>query len=288
MNSRHNGREAQPARGTRLLRVGCAFTYRAEVPTPAVFMVRPDRRDQVRLSGENLFTEPDVLVRDHVDVYGNWSSRLVLPPGLSTVNYAAWVDVPDRVEDVDETAPERWPDDLPGEVLLYTLPSRYCVSDVLADEAWSRFGAHPPGYRRVQAICRHVHESLEFGYGTSTALSTAADVNASGLGVCRDFTHLAISFCRALNIPARYVFGYLPDLDVSPDGAPMDFAAWMEVWLGDRWWTFDPRNSVQRKGRVVVGRGRDAADVAMVTTFGGPVLESMVVQAEEDMAPAWR
>ena len=123
--------------------------------------------------------------------------------------------------------------------------------------------------------------ALEFRYGSSTALSTAADVNAAGRGVCRDFTHLAISFCRALNIPARYVFGYLPDLDVPPDPAPMDFAAWMEVWLGDRWWTFDPRNNIGRKGRIVIGRGRDASDVAMATTFGGPVLESMVVQAEE-------
>ncbi len=154
---------------------------------------------------------------------------------------------------------------------------------MLGDEAWSRFGAHPSGYLRVREICRHVHESLRFGYGTSTALSTAVDVNASGIGVCRDFAHLAISFCRALNIPARYAFGYLPDLDVPPDGAPMDFAAWIEVWLDGRWWTFDPRNNTPRKGRVVIGRGRDAADVAMVTTFGGPRLESMVVHAEENL-----
>ncbi|SDF45153.1 Transglutaminase-like enzyme, putative cysteine protease [Lentzea fradiae] len=212
----------------------------------------------------------------------------MLPAGLSTVRYSAWVDVPDRTEDVDENAPETPPDELPDDVLLYTLPSRYCVSDVLGDEAWSRFGAQPPGYTRVRETCRQVNESLEFGYGTSTALSTAADVDAAGLGVCRDFAHLAISFCRALNIPARYVFGYLPDLDVAPAGAAMDFAAWMEVWLGDRWWTFGPRDSEPRKGRVVIGRGRDAADVAMVTTFGGPVLESMVVQAEEDLAPSWR
>jgi transglutaminase-like putative cysteine protease len=282
VTSRHNGGEARPARGTRLLRVGCAFTYRAAVPTPAVFMVRPDRQDLVRVSGENLFTEPDVPVRDHFDVYGNWLARLVLPPGLSTVHYAAWADVPDRVEDVDEAAPERWSDDLPGDVLLYTLPSRHCASDVLGDEAWSRFGAHPPGYRRVQAICRHVHESLKSGHGMSAA------VDVPGIGACRDFTHLAISFCRALTIPARYVSGYLPDLDVPPDGTSTDFASWMEVWLGDRWWTFDPRNGVPRKGRVAVGRGRDAADVAVVTTFGAPVLESMVVHAEEDMAPAWR
>src|SRR5258705_362323 len=139
------------------------------------------------------------------------------------------------------------------------------------------FQVQPIGSRRVPAICQHVHDHLKFQYGSTTAFSTAQDVTTSGLGVCRDFTHLAISFCRALNIPARYVFGYLPDLDVAPDPAPMDFAAWMQVWLGDRWWTFDPRNNVRRKGRVLIGTGRDAADVAMATTFGGPHLESMTV-----------
>jgi transglutaminase-like putative cysteine protease len=153
---------------------------------------------------------------------------------------------------------------------------------MLGDEAWARFGAMPPGYRRVQAICDYVHSYLTFSYGSSDARSTAVDVNASGFGVCRDFTHLAISFCRALNIPARYVFGYLPDMDSPRDQAPMDFAAWMQVWLGDRWWTFDPRNNKRRKGRIVIGRGRDASDVAMVTTFGAPVLESMSVHAAEE------
>ncbi|WP_218130549.1 transglutaminase-like domain-containing protein [Lentzea jiangxiensis] len=258
------------------------------MPAPAVFLVRPLRSADIRVSQEDLAVQPDVPMRHHLDLYGNRNTRVVLPPGLSTVHYSAWVDVPDRTEDVDETVPETLPDGLPDDVLLYTLPSRYCVSDVLGDEAWSRFGAHPPGYGRVREICRHVHESLGFGCGTSTALSAAADVGVAGFGVCRGFAHLAISFCRALNIPARYVFGYLPDLDVPPGDAAMDFAAWMEVWLGDRWWTFDPRNDEPRKGRVVIGRGRDAADVAVVTTFGGPRLESMVVQAEEDLAPSWR
>ena len=149
----------------------------------------------------------------------------------------------------------------------------------VAAEVWARFGLHPPGYRRVQAICAHVHQHLRFRYGSTTPLSTAADVDASGFGVCRDFAHLAISFCRALNIPARYVFGYLPAIDVPPEPVP-DFAAWMEVWLGGRWWTFDPRNNARRVGRVVIGRGRDAADVAMATTFGGPVLETMTVHAD--------
>jgi len=125
---------------------------------------------------------------------------------------------------------------------------------VLDDEAWSRFGSMAPGYRRVQAICDYVHGHLTFQYGSTTALSSAVDVNLAGRGVCRDFTHLAISFCRALNIPARYVFGYLPDMDVPPDPAPMDFAAWMEAWLGSHWWTFDPRNNARREGRVVIGQ----------------------------------
>jgi transglutaminase-like putative cysteine protease len=271
-----------------MLRVGCAFTYRAEVPTPAVFLVRPDRCGDVEVSGERLLVDPDTPLRHYSDVYGNRLARLVLPAGPSTVHYSARVVVPDRTEHVDPDAQERPPGELPDEVLLYTLPSRYCVSDVLGDVAWSRFGAHPPGYRRVREICRYVHESLGFRYGASTSLSTAADVHAAGFGVCRDFAHLAISFCRALNIPARYVFGYLPEVDVPHDDAPMDFAAWTEVWLGDRWWTFDPRNNEPRKGRVVIGRGRDAADVAMVTTFGGPVLESMVVHAQEDTAPVPR
>ena len=167
-------------------------------------------------------------------------------------------------------------------MLIYTLPSRYCLPDMLGDEAWSRFGAMPLGYSRVQAICDYVNGHLTFEYGRSGPQTTAADANASGFGVCRDFTHLAISFCRALNIPARYVFGYLPDMDVPPDPAPMDFAAWMEVWLGDRWFTFDPRNNRRRKGRILIGSGRDASDVAMVTTFGAPLLESMIVQAQEE------
>ena len=189
--------------------------------------------------------------------------------------------MPDATEDVDVTARQLAPDDLPDDVLIHILPSRYCLPDMLGDEAWSRFGGLPADYTRVQAICDYVNGHLSFGYGTSNATSTAVDVNRSGFGVCRDFTHLAISFCRALNIPARYVFGYLPDMDIVPDPAPMDFAAWMEVWLDDRWWTFDPRNNVPRKGRILIGRGRDASDVAMVTTFGAPVLESMSVLAEE-------
>ena len=266
----------------RRIRIGCMFTYVAEVPTAAVFMVRPAASPLIAIKGAGwLVDPPGGPVHGYSDLYGNECARTVLPTGRSHFGFSAVADIPDATEDADPGAPEVPPQALPDDTLIYTLPSRYCLPDLLADEAWERFGGLPPGHRRVQAICDHVHGHLTFQYGSTTATSTAADVNAARLGVCRDFAHLAISFCRALNIPARYTFGYLPDLDVPPDPAPMDFAAWMEVWLGDRWWTFDPRNNARRKGRIVIGRGRDAADVAVATTFGGPLLEEMTVDAAE-------
>ncbi len=265
----------------RKLQVGCEFLYVAEVPTPTVFQVFPHPDSPAELISGAWSSEPELPTHEYTDLYGNPCLRLILPAGSSTHRYQAVVSVPDATEDVDLDAPEVDPQDLPDDVLMYTLPSRYCLPDVLANEAWSRFGSVERGYRRVQAICSHVHDHLTFQYGSTTPLWTAADVNATGFGVCRDFTHLAISHCRALNIPARYVFGYLPDMDVEPDPSPMDFAAWMEVWLGDRWWTFDPRNHRARKGRVVIGRGRDASDVAMTTTFGAPRLDFMTVDAFE-------
>jgi transglutaminase-like putative cysteine protease len=266
---------------SRHLVVGCEFTYEAAIATPAIFQVRPGESDEVFRRSESWSSSPEMDLRNYTDLYGNFCTRVVLPVGESVLQYEAAVDVPDELDSVDPSAMELAPEELPDETLIYTLPSRYCLPDVLGDEAWTRFGSWQPGYGRVQGICDHVHSHLTFRYGSSTATSTAADVNRSRFGVCRDFTHLAISFCRALNIPARYVFGYLPDLDVPFDPAEMDFAAWMEVWLGDRWWTFDPRNNVRRKGRVVIGRGRDASDVAMATTFGGPRLLAMTVRAEE-------
>jgi transglutaminase-like putative cysteine protease len=239
----------------------------------------------IALDDERWSSQPLCPIRGYTDLYGNRCVRSVLPAGRSRVSYDAVATCPDATEGADESAPESRPDDLPDDTLIYLLPSRYCLPDVLGTEAWSRFGALPPGYTRVQAICQYVHDHLTFQYGSTNAFSTAADVNMSRLGVCRDFTHLAISFCRALNIPARYVFGYLPQVDVPPNPIIMDFSAWMEVWLGDRWWTFDPRNNTRRKGRIVIGRGRDASDVAMATTFGGPYLESMVVRSEEVLNP---
>ncbi len=265
----------------RIVRVGCEFVYVAEVPTPAVAQVEPDDKGVARVLAASWGTVPELPRTPYVDLYGNACQRTVLPTGRSTLRYDAKVSVPDATEEVDLEAIETPVAELPDETLLYTLPSRYVVPDVLADEAWKLFGAEQPGYRRVQAICDHVHEKLHFAHGSSTSLTTAAEVLEAGAGVCRDFAHVALSYTRALNIPARYVFGYLPDMDVDPVPEPMDFAAWMEVFLASRWWTFDPRNNIPRKGRVVIGRGRDAADVAMVTTYGGPVLERMDVWAEE-------
>jgi transglutaminase-like putative cysteine protease len=266
---------------SRQLRIGCEFVHQSTYNVASVFQVEPLADQQAEILDATWTMEPETRTHVYRDLYGNPCRRLTISAGHSAISYQATVNVPDAVEDADEEAPELFPEELPDEVLIFTLPSRYCLPDVLGAEAWSRFGSLPRGYRRVQAICDYVNGYLTFSYGTSNARSTAADVHASGYGVCRDFTHLAVSFCRALNIPARYVFGYLPEIDVRPKDAPMDFAAWMEVYLGDRWWTFDPRNNERRKGRVLIGRGRDAGDVAMATTFGAPYLASMTVVAED-------
>jgi transglutaminase-like putative cysteine protease len=265
----------------RQVRIGCDFVYDAQVDTPTVFQVTPLGVDGVVIEGERWTITPAQDTHEYRDIYGNRCQRMILPAGRSQFVYEAVANVPDEPEAVDLSAPELSPRALPDDVLVYLMPSRYCLPDMLGNEAWARFSNLTPGYTRVQAICQHVNDHLQFAYGSSSPTSTAVDVNASGFGVCRDFTHLAITFCRAMNIPARYVFGYLPDMDVPVDPAPMDFAAWMEVWLGDRWWTFDPRNNRLRKGRILIGRGRDASDVAMVTSFGGPMLQSMSVIANE-------
>jgi len=274
---------ADPGRlpGTRTVAIGCEFVHHSSSNVPAVFQVEPVEDQAVEIGERRWSFEPEQISRPYTDLYGNRCRRLTVPAGRSVITFDAVAVVADAAEDADLDAEEVPPGELPDDVLLYTLPSRYCLPDVLGNEAWTRFGSTPPGYRRVQAICDYVHDHLTFQYGTSTSWTTAADVHQSGYGVCRDFTHLAISLCRALNVPARYVFGYLPEMDIESRGVPMDFAAWMEVWLGGRWWTFDPRNNTPRKGRVLIGRGRDATDVAMATTFGAPYLESMVVRAEE-------
>ncbi len=266
---------------TRQIKISCEFVQLTEAATPIVMQIRPRQESPVALLEEVWTTDPDVATHAYSDLYGNPCLRLTLPPGRSIFSYRAIAEVPDAAEDVDTSAPQLSADQLPDEALIYTLPSRFCLPEMLTIEAMDRFGASPPGYQRVQEILDYVWEHVQFQYGSTTSTTTAHEVNISGFGVCRDFAHLAITFCRALDIPARYVFGYLPEIDMVPVADPMDFAAWIEVWLGDRWWTFDPRNNEQRKGRILIGRGRDASDVAMVTAFGSPILESMTVDARE-------
>jgi transglutaminase-like putative cysteine protease len=262
------------------LRVGCEFTYDVSAPTPVTVQVRPRSDARHRLITEAWSTTPPLPVDEYLDLYGNPVKRLVMPEGSLALRYDATCEVPDEPDPDGSDVVQLSVEQIPGELLHYTLPSRYCLSDELMGTAWELFSGTGPGWARVQAICDWVHDNIKFQYGTSNPLTTAQDVFKARIGVCRDFAHLAISFCRAMNIPARYVFGYLPDLYVPLDPNPMDFAAWMEVWLGDRWWTFDPRNNQRRVGRVLIGRGRDALDVAMLTTFGPAAFRSMTVWAD--------
>ncbi|TMB87907.1 MAG: transglutaminase family protein [Chloroflexi bacterium] len=262
------------------LRVGCEFAYDVSAPTPVTVQVRPRSDARHRLITEAWATTPQLPVDEYHDFYGNPVKRLVMPAGALVLKYDATCAVPDEPDPDGSGALQVPVEELPGEILHFTLPSRYCLSDQLMGTAWDLFSGTGPGGARVQAICDWVHDNIKFQYGTSNPLTTAMDVFTARIGVCRDFAHLAISFCRAMNIPARYVFGYLPDIYVPVPPEPMDFAAWMEVWLADRWWTFDPRNNQRRVGRVLIGRGRDALDVAMLTTFGPASFRSMTVWAD--------
>jgi transglutaminase-like putative cysteine protease len=263
------------------LRLGCRLTFESARQTASVFLVRPEPTVSRRLIEEHWETDPATSYHDYRDLFGNACRRATLPTGPCALRYDALVETPPELDQVDSNAIENAPADLPDDVLVYTLPSRYCLSDALGARACELFGHLSPGWSRVAAVCEWVHERIRFSYGASTVTTTAADVLDNGSGVCRDFAHLAVTFCRALNVPARYVFGYLPDIDVRPPDTPQDFCAWFEAYLGDRWWTFDPRNNQRRRGRVPIARGRDAADVAMVTTYGASQLETMDVGADE-------
>ncbi len=266
------------------IRVGCEFRYEATWPTPSVIQVEPHQDATHQILSEVWQLTPSLPLHTYRDIYNNTCQRVTIPVGECVLRYDALVQVSDAWDELVPDAPQTPVEELPDDVLLYTLPSRFCLSDALSDKAWQLFGATEPGWARVQAICDWVHTNIRFQYGTSNSLTTAADVCAQGVGVCRDLAHLAITFCRALNIPARYVFGYLPDIGVPVPDDPMDFCAWMEVYLAGRWWIFDPRNNTPRVGRVLIGRGRDALDVAMITSYGSPRLAAMTVWADEASA----
>ena len=264
------------------LRVGCEFVHDVASPVHAVVQVEPRVDGDFAIVEESWRNDPAVASSRFIDGFGNLCRRLTIPAGVSTLRYDATIDLAGTPDEWQTEASEIPPERLPADALVFTLPSRFCPSDQLGDTAWELFGAVEPGWPRVQAICDWVNNELTFGYGSSTAVTTAVDVFESRKGVCRDFAHLAVTFCRAFSIPTRYAFGYLPDIDVPATDAAMDFCAWMEVFLGGRWFTFDPRNNRQRRvGRVLIGRGRDALDVAMVTSFGSAPLQSMTVWADQ-------
>jgi transglutaminase-like putative cysteine protease len=230
---------------------------------------------------DDLVLTPSIPVTAYRDSFGNWCSRIVAPAGqLRMSSHAVVCDTgnPDLVAPWLEQRPVEV---LPEETLLFLLGSRYCETDLLSETAWRLFGATPTGWKRVQAICDFVHQHVRFGYGLSSPTKTAFQVFQDRAGVCRDFAHLAVTLCRCMNIPARYCTGYLSDSGVPPPYSPMDFAAWFEAYLGDMWCTFDPRNNTPRVGRILIARGRDAADVALTTSFGPSTLESFKVWTEE-------
>jgi transglutaminase-like putative cysteine protease len=224
---------------------------------------------------------PRVDARDFFDPYGNICTRLVAPPGLLEVRSEFTVQDSGLPDEVFSAARQWEIGDLPAEALPFLLPSRYCDMEKLSNIAWSLFGGISGGWQRVQAICDYAHDRLEFGYHHARGDRTASEGHEERRGVCRDFTHLAVTLCRCMNIPARYCTGYLGDIGVPADPAPMDFSAWFEVLLDGRWFTFDARHNHPRIGRIVIARGRDAADVAISTAFGQATLVGFKVTTFE-------
>ncbi len=268
------------------IRAGYEIIYDCPVPTPMLLTLRahPSRAADL-LGPERMAFEPSIEARDYRDGFGNVCTRIAAPAGrLRIVDDFVIADSgsPDAVV---PDAPQHPVEELPDDVLVFLLGSRYCETDRLSDTAWSLFGATPTGWGRVQAICDYVHRRITFGYEHARPTKTAWEAFMEQQGVCRDFAHLAVAFCRCMNIPARYCTGYLGDIGVPPDNAPMDFSAWFEAYLGGRWHIFDARHNRPRIGRILMARGRDATDVAIATTFGPAVLAGFRVVTEE-VAPA--
>jgi transglutaminase-like putative cysteine protease len=216
-----------------------------------------------------------------VDRHGNVLRRLSADGGPLSLRLEGVFHSDGHEDAVDRTTHAAAVSELPPDALQFLLASRYCETDLLSDFAWTNFGAIPGGWAKVQAICDFVHERLAFSYAHARPTRTASEALTEGVGVCRDFTHLAVALCRCLNIPARYCNGYLGDIGVPPDPSPMDFNAWFEAYLGGRWFTFDPRHNRPRIGRILIARGRDAADIPMITTFGSHALTRFTVVTEE-------
>ncbi|MBX0326423.1 transglutaminase family protein [Oscillochloris sp. ZM17-4] len=264
-----------------LLRVGFTFVIESGSPTPVMSVVRPRQLDIHRLIDERHITTPQVPIHTFHDSFNNTVWRWTTPAGTMQLSYDAIVEVPATPDPAFPYLPGAFVDQLPDDVMPFTLPSRYCPSDLVLNDAWAMFGGAPDGWARVQAICDWAHATIAYGYGNSTPNTTGYDAYMSRRGVCRDFAHVGVMFCRAMNIPARYVSGYLPDIGVPIDPNPMDFHAWFEAYVGGAWRTFDARHNRPRIGRVVIARGRDAVDTAILTSYGDSQLTGMAVWADE-------
>ena len=264
------------------IRAGYSIAYECPQPTPMALMLslHPSRMADLATPHRITF-DPPIAARDYRDGFDNICTRIIAPPGRLTVAIDFVVSDPGTPDIVAPDADQVPVQDLPDDVLIYLLGSRYCDTDHLSNMAWSTFGAGPTGWARVQAICDHVHERLTFGYQHASATRTAWEGFREQRCVCRDFAHLAITLCRCMNIPARYCTGYLGDIGIPPAPEPMDFSAWFEAYLGGRWYTFDARHNTPRIGRILMAHGRDATDVALSTSFGVTRLASFDVHTEE-------
>jgi transglutaminase-like putative cysteine protease len=265
-----------------LIRVGYELAYLCPQPTPMILAlsIHHSRVSDV-VRPDHLVVSPSVPVTAYRDTFGNWCSRIVAPPGIVRLTAEGILHDSGLPETPAPWAQQRPVPSLPEDTLVFLLGSRYCETDLLSETAWRLFSQTPLGWARVQAICDFVHQHVAFGYEHASATKTAFQVFTERKGVCRDYAHLAIALCRCLNIPARYCTGYLGDIGVPPPHGPMDFAGWFEAFLGDSWYTFDARNNVPRIGRVLMARGRDAADVAISTTFGPNTLQTFRVWTDE-------
>jgi transglutaminase-like putative cysteine protease len=260
------------------IRVGFELIYRFPQPTPMILAVdvHYSRASDI-LSHDGLTTDPSVQIAAHRDGFGNWCTRILAPSGQIRITNGATVRDSGMPDVIAPAALQQTVQSLPEETLGFLLGSRYCETDLLSQVAWDLFSRSAPGWERVQAICDYVHNHIAFDYQQARATRTAWEAFKERAGVCRDYAHLSIALCRCLNIPARYCTGYLGDIGTMPPYGVGDFAAWFEVYLSGAWYTFDARNNVPRIGRVLIARGRDAADVAIATTFGPNTLESFKV-----------
>lgn len=264
-----------------LIRIGFEAAIDCSKPTPMLLALRPPEADTRRTIGSNnIRIEPALDFIEFSDMFVNRCARIEGPPGITKLWSDCIVEDSGSPDIFDWNANQHEIADLPVETLPYLLPSRYCESDALADTAWQIFGTTSPGWARAQAIANWVHNNVVFGYRFSRPTKTATEVFREGTGVCRDFAHLFIALCRAMNIPARYASGYLSDIGAKVEGAG-DFCAWSEVYLGGRWFDLDARHNTPRIGRIRVAHGRDAADVAMITSFGDYTLTYLKVWCDE-------